>query len=95
MHFGATFSQTEIDTDPTVIGDCAREAGRSPETIGIEGRVLYGLYGMDDPVQWVETASQWRDLEAAHISFNSLHAGLAGPSTHIDGMRRFIDHGRG
>ncbi len=79
MHLGATSPQTEIGVDPTAIGDYARGAGPSPEAIGIDGRILYGLYEMGDPVQWIETA------------LLSLHAGLAGLSAHIDALGRSIE----
>jgi len=64
----------------------ARAAGRSPDAIGLEGRVLFGE---GKPAQWLVTAQEWKALGATHISFNSLHAGLAGPSQHADAIRRF------
>jgi len=79
MHYEATSPQTEIGIDPTAIGDYARGDGPSPEAIGIDGRKLYGLYEVGVPVQRVEMA------------FQSLHAGLAGLSAHIDAMGRSIE----
>ena len=64
----------------------AREAGRDPAAIGIEGRVLFAD---SSPQDWVKGVARWKELGATHISVNTMKAGLASPSAHIDAIRRF------
>lgn len=64
----------------------ARQAGRDPGTIGIEGRVTYAN---QTPEEWVKEVSIWKELGATHISVNTMKAGLSTPSAHMDAIRRF------
>jgi len=64
----------------------AREAGRNPETIGIEGRIFAG----DRPVQeWLDEISAWKKLGATHMTINTMKAGFPTPAAHIEAIRRF------
>lgn len=64
----------------------AREAGRNPESIGIEGRVFAG----DRPVQeWLDEISAWKKLGATHLTINTMKAGFPTPAAHIEAIRRF------
>ncbi len=63
----------------------AREAGRDPQTIGIESR----LNVKDRPDdQWQAYLDAWRALGATHISVNTMGAGLETPREHIETLRR-------
>ena len=64
----------------------AREAGRDPSTIGLEGRI-----GMADgnPEFWHGRANAWKNLGATHVSLMTTGAGLRSPQEHIDAIRRF------
>jgi hypothetical protein len=64
----------------------AREAGRDPSGIGIEGRLSIAATKPDD---WVQTVEQWKALGATHLTVNTMNAGLATPQDHIDAIRRF------
>lgn len=64
----------------------AREAGRDPKKIGIEGRISYG---QGSPDAWLKELAAWRKLGATHLSFNTMKAGLSSPGAHIDAIRRF------
>jgi probable F420-dependent oxidoreductase len=64
----------------------AREAGRDPSAIGIEGRV--NAAG-GTPEKWRETVSQWKALGATHVSVNTMKAGLARAADHVNAIRRF------
>ena len=64
----------------------AREAGRDPSTIGIEGRVVAADTTPDD---WAKRAQEWQGLGASHISINTMKVGLRSPQEHIDTIRRF------
>ena len=64
----------------------AKEAGRDPSAIGIEGRISYG---QGSPEAWLKDLDAWRKLGATHVSFNTMKAGLESPSAHIEAIRRF------
>jgi probable F420-dependent oxidoreductase len=64
----------------------AREAGRDPANIGIEGRMNVGSGTPDD---WARTVEAWRALGATHLSVNTMGAGLGSPRAHIEAIRRF------
>ena len=64
----------------------AREAGRDPASIGIEGRISFAEGTPDD---WRREAEAWRALGATHLSVNTMRAGLQTPDEHINAIRRF------
>jgi probable F420-dependent oxidoreductase len=64
----------------------AREAGRDPASIGIEGRVMIEQRSPDD---WRKEISAWTKLGATHVTVNTMKAGLASPTAHIEAIRRF------
>jgi probable F420-dependent oxidoreductase len=64
----------------------AKDAGRNPNAIGIEGRVPYGK---GDPESWLRELAAWQKLGATHASFNTMKVGLNSPSAHIEAIRRF------
>ncbi len=68
----------------------ARQAGRAPEAIGIEGRITFGHDGGNKDMQqkWLEQMAAWKALGATHVSLNTMKAGLDGKS-HIEAVRRF------
>ena len=66
----------------------AREAGRNPNDIGIEGRLGYGQGSTD---AWLRDLQAWKDLGATHVSLNTMRAGLGSPAAHIEAIRRFRD----
>jgi len=68
------------------IRSCAKEAGRDPSTIGVEGRVSVAN---GSPEKWREGVAQWKDLGATYLSVNTMKAGLSTPSAHIDAIRSF------
>ena len=63
----------------------AREAGRDPSAIGIEGRISYG---QGSPEAWLEDLAAWKKLGATHVSFNTMKSGLKS-TAHIAAIRRF------
>jgi len=63
----------------------AREAGRNPSAIGIEGRISYG---QGSPEAWLEDLAAWKKLGATHVSFNTMKSGLKS-TAHIAAIRRF------
>ena len=65
----------------------AKQAGRDPLSIGIEGRI--GLSDRGSPDDWQKAAEDWAKVGATHLSVNTMKAGLKGPDQHIDAIRRF------
>ena len=65
----------------------AREAGRDPLSIGIDGFVY--LENPFDADQAQRAAQAWVDAGATHLSVNTMNTGLKSPDQHIDAIRRF------
>ena len=64
----------------------ARDAGRDPAQIGVEGRISLAESGPDD---WGRLSEAWQEIGATHLSVNTMRAGLETPDDHIDAIRRF------
>ena len=64
----------------------AREAGRDPSSIGIEGRVQ--IAG-GNPELWAKETRAWEELGATHITVGTTDAGLRTPDEHINAIRKF------
>jgi len=62
------------------------EAGRKPEEFGIEGRI--SMFNTERE-QWAAAVEGWRAMDASHVSFNTMNAGLESPQQHIDALRAF------
>ena len=65
----------------------ARQAGRDPRSIGIEGQI--NLADGGSPDDWKKTSEAWTQIGATHLSVDTMKAGLKGPDQHIDAIRRF------
>ena len=64
----------------------ARQEGRDPGSIGIEGWISVANRS---PEEWVKEVAAWKELGATHISVNTMKAGLSSPSDHIEAIGRF------
>ena len=62
----------------------ASDAGRSPDAVGVEGRV--NLAGRN-PEDWLAEAKAWQEAGASHLSVGTAGAGT--PQQHLDLMRSF------
>ena len=63
-----------------------REAGRDPDSVGIEARMNAADGDLDE---WVRQTKGWRELGATHISINTMGAGFKSPDEHIEAIRRY------
>jgi probable F420-dependent oxidoreductase len=63
----------------------AREAGRDPTAIGLEGRVT--LPGAS-PEDWITEVKAWEQMGATHISAMTSRGGFSSPDEHIDAIRQ-------
>lgn len=64
----------------------AEQAGRDPNSLGIEARISLAQGGPDD---WRQRYESWHDLGATHISVNTMGMGLTSPDEHISAIERF------
>ena len=78
-----------------IVEQAARDAGRDPSTIGMQGRVRWGEGGVD---QIVRDIGRWREAGATHVAINTMMApsgrwrqdeqvGLPGIDDHIAALR--------
>jgi hypothetical protein len=66
----------------------AREAGRDPDQLPLEGRIR--LAGQS-PDGWKKQIDAWNDLGATSVIAEPRGAGLKFPHGHLDVLRRFKD----
>ena len=67
--------------------EIAREEGRDPASVGIDGRVpLESANAIDHAARALET---WAELGADYAALNTMGAGLNTPDDHIEALRRF------
>ena len=64
----------------------AREAGRDPAAIGIEGRVSLAS---QEPQDWLAQMQAWETLGATHLSVRPDRGTQHSPQEHINALRRF------
>ena len=64
----------------------AKEAGRDPDALGIEGRIDLAKHSVEECAAQVEA---WKGLGASHVSVVTMDAGFESPDDHIEAVRRF------
>jgi probable F420-dependent oxidoreductase len=69
-----------LEEAKAMVDEAARDAGRDPSVIGMEGRIGWGPGGVET---LVDHAGRWRDAGATHISVNTMGAGLATVDDHL------------
>jgi probable F420-dependent oxidoreductase len=70
----------KLDAALEVINGAAREAGRDPAAIGMEGRVSWSDEGAG---KLVSDIGRWRDAGATHVTINTMRAGLESVEGHL------------
>jgi probable F420-dependent oxidoreductase len=70
----------KLDEARAIVEQAAREAGRDPASIGMEGRVTWGDGGV---TRLLEHISRWRDAGSTHVSVNTMGAGLGSVDEHL------------
>lgn len=68
-----------------VIGTAAREAGRDPASIGMEGRVRVDL---DDTDRFARQVGSWREAGATHLTLDTMRSGHGSVDDHVAALRR-------
>ena len=72
-----------LDEARAMVEAGAREAGRDPAAIGMEGRVNWRPHDVDKVVHHVD---RWRDERATHVSLNTMGVGLGSVDAHLDAL---------
>ena len=62
----------------------AREAGRDPSAIGVQGGVRFSGGGPDE---WRQDVQTWQSIGATHVAVGTRGAGMGSVSAHIDAIR--------
>lgn len=68
--------------------DYAEKAGRSPDDIGIHGRIRVPT---NSPEQWIEKAEQWADIGADYLGINTMDRGFSRPRDHLEHVEAVAD----
>jgi probable F420-dependent oxidoreductase len=72
----------ELDKAREIVNAAAREAGRDPAQLGLEGRVSW----RGDATKLAELAGRWREAGATHLAVNTMGAGLASLGDHLGAL---------
>jgi probable F420-dependent oxidoreductase len=72
----------ELDQAKAIVEQAARDAGRDPATLGMEGRVAWR--GSADEV--LARVEQWRAAGASHVAINTMKAGLSSVDDHLTAL---------
>lgn len=67
------------------VREYAREAGREPASIGVQGGIRFGGSGPDE---WRQDLATWESVGATHVAVGTRGAGLGAPAAHIDAIRK-------
>ncbi len=77
-----------LDEAKAVVTEAARQAGRDPAALGMEGRVSWGEGGA---AKLVDHVGRWRDAGATHVSVNTMGAGLGAVDGHLTALTAAAD----
>lgn len=77
----------EFDDARALVEEAATNAGRDPQTLGMEARVPW----TGDLGRFLAQVEQWRAAGATHLSVNTMRAGLGGVHGHLEVLARLAD----
>ena len=75
----------KLDEARAIVRGAAVDAGRDPDTMGMEGRITWDEGDVD---KLVRQAGRWRDADATHLSVNTMGAGLASVEDHLAALTK-------
>ena len=70
----------KLDEARAVVHGAAVDAGRDPDSLGMEGRISWDEGDLD---KLVRQAGRWRDADATHLAVNTMGAGLGSVEDHL------------
>ncbi len=76
----------ETLTDLEKVHGWAKEYGRTPSDIGLDGRLPLAAENSDS---WAERTKAWEDAGATHMSIMTMNDGLRGADAHIRRLEEF------
>jgi probable F420-dependent oxidoreductase len=79
---------SQLDQAKATVADAAKQAGRDPESLGMEGRVSWQPEGAGATAEHVE---QWREAGASHVTVNTMGAGLKTVDDHLQALGATAD----
>ncbi len=74
----------ELDNAKEIVYVAAREAGRDPAQLGMEGRISW----RGDAGKLAEQAGRWQEAGATHLAVNTMGAGLASLGDHLGALEQ-------
>jgi len=74
----------DLEDNVRKVRQYAREAGRDPSSIGIQGGIRYA----GGPDQWRQDLQTWESVGATHVGVATRGVGLGSVSAHIDALRK-------
>jgi probable F420-dependent oxidoreductase len=77
-----------LDAAREIVHRAAVDAGRDPQSIGVEGRISWTDGGVD---QLVDHASRWHAAGATHLAINTMGAGLGAVDAHLAVLEQAAD----
>ena len=78
-----------LDEAKAIVDEGAREAGRDPSSIGMEGRVSWTPEGGLDMV--LDHVERWRSTGASHLEVNTMRAGFASVDHHLAALAKVAE----
>ena len=84
--FPSLANMDDCRTAAARLHEYARQEGRDPRDIGIQGRVS-AVDGKAD--SWVRQIREWRDLGATHVSAGLAGGGLTSVQDYVEALERF------
>lgn len=72
----------ELDEARRVVVQAARDAGRDPASVGMDGRVTWSR----DSDELAKSLRGWAEAGATHVSINTMGAGLKTVDDHLDAL---------
>jgi probable F420-dependent oxidoreductase len=75
----------EVKDQVARVRDYAREAGRDPTSVGVQGGIRFSGSSPDD---WRQDLATWESIGATHVAVGTRGAGLGQAAAHIDAIRK-------
>jgi probable F420-dependent oxidoreductase len=74
----------ELDRARAIVESAARNAGRDPGSLGMQGRIKWGKNGAEFSLErMVELVGEWRKAGATHVAVNTMYADLPSIDEHL------------
>jgi probable F420-dependent oxidoreductase len=73
----------KLEEARAIIEQAARDAGRDPSTLGMEGRVSWTDGGVE---KLVDHVGRWREAGATHVAINTMNGGLGSVEGHLEAL---------